>query len=198
MIPRDYAAELERLTEHLTARGWEEIETGLGGSDFALQLAAIAYRLLLSPGRRVLVSAHWRAEHASTEIQGLDPRNPQAPLWRAVAENFPVEILAAAAEAATVPGESPGPVKLLREAGWTRQQQGAAALTLPPVVLCDPRTARSAAATYLPGPGGAEYGPWVIVRADVTTTGRARALAHTSPTAPGTVIAALATTDPAA
>lgn len=194
MMPRDYAAELEDLTEHLTARGWEVIETGLDGSDFALHLTGIGLRLMLSPGRRVLLSANWRAEHACTEIQGLDPHSPPIPLWRAQADNLPVSILAAAAEAATEPGESPGPLKLLREAGWTRRQRATGTRTLPPVILYDPRAARTAAATYLPGPEGAAHGPWLIVRADVTTTGRTRAIAHTSPTAPGAVIAALATT----
>ncbi|WP_034261795.1 hypothetical protein [Actinospica robiniae] len=194
MIPRDYAADLDHLTAHLTARGWEAIEAGLEGTDFALQLTGIAYRMLLSPGRRVLLSANWRAEHACTEIQGLDPHNPQIPLWRAQADNLPVHILAAAAEAATEPGESPGPLRLLREAGWTRQQSATAAITLLPVILSDPSGARTAAATYLPTPAGPDHGPWLIVRADVTTTARTRAFAHTSPATPGAVIAALATT----
>lgn len=197
MIPRDYAVELEDFTDHLAARGWEAIETVLDGVDFALQLTGIDYRMLLSPGRRVLLSTNWRAEHACTVIQDHNPHNPHTPLWRAQADNLPVHILAAAAEAATEPSESSGPLKLPREAGWTRQQRTSAAPTLPPVILLGPCGARSAAATYLPGPAGTERGPWLIVRADVTNTSRTRAFAHASPTAPGRVIAALATTVPA-
>lgn len=72
MIPRDHARELVKLTDLLTAGGWEEIDPELGGTEAVRMLTDISFRLLASPGRRILVTAKWRASRASTSIVRLD------------------------------------------------------------------------------------------------------------------------------
>jgi hypothetical protein len=198
VIPRDFADDLERLTDLLTNDGWEQLDLGLAGLEFPEQLTGIGFRLMISPDRLALLTANWRATHASTELQSLDPHVPDATPWRAHADNLPVTILIAAARAATAQPPGPGPFRLLREAGWTKQPPRATGQYSYATVLSDPAAARSATATYLNAPGYTERGPWLIARDDLTASGGARAFAHATPSAPGAVITALALTDPTA
>jgi len=196
--PRDFADHLDRLTDLLTAGGWEQLDLGFAGPEIPEQLTGIGFRLIISPDRRALLTANWRATHASTEFQSLDPHDPDAAAWRAHADNLPVNILIAAAHAATAQPPGPGPFRLLREAGWTKQPPRATGPDSYATIVSDPAAARSATATYLSAPGYTARGPWLIARDDLTASSGARAFAHTTPTAPGPVIIALALTDPAA
>ena len=198
MISRDFADDLDHLTGLLTAGGWEQLDLGLAGPEMPEQLTGIGFRLVISPDRRALLTANWRATHASTEFQSLDPHDPDATPWRAHADNLPVNVLIAAAHAATAQPPGPGPFRLLREAGWTKQPPRATGPDSYATVVSDPAAARSATATHLSVPGYTERGPWLIARDDLPASGGARAFAHTTPAAPGPVIAALALTDPTA
>ncbi|HEV2633554.1 MAG TPA: hypothetical protein VGX23_00315 [Actinocrinis sp.] len=192
MRPRDFADDLDHLTGLLTNDGWEQLDLGLAGPQMPELLTGIGFRLMISPDRRALLTANWRATHASTELQSLDPHDPDATPWRAHADNLPVHVLIAAAHAATAHLPGSGPFRLLREAGWTKQPPRGTGPGSYATVLSDPAAARSATATYLSAPGYTARGPWLIAR------GGARAFAHTTPTAPGPVITALALTDPTA
>jgi len=194
VIPRDFAKDLAALTGLLEADGWEQIELGDGVPEASEKLAGISFRLMTSPGRRVLFTANWRATGSSTTFEALDPEDPRIARWRAAAENLPVAILAAAARAATAP-PSPGPLPLLRAAGWIKQPPVHTASDIHALRFQDPAAPRSATATYFSGPGRTERGPWLIERDDLAHTEDQRASAHTTPTTPGAVIAALALTD---
>lgn len=198
MIPRDFADDLDRLTDLLTAGGWEQLDLGLAGPEMPEQLTGIGFRLMIGPDRRVMLTANWRATHASTEFQSLDPHDPDATPWRALADNLPVNVLIATAHAAIAQPPGPGPFRLLREAALVKQPPRATGAGSYATVVSDPTVARSATATYLSAPGYTERGPWLIARDDLPASGAARAFAHTTPAAPGPVIAALALTDPTA
>ena len=193
MIPRDHAHELAKLTGALTADGWEPIDLPTPGPDAEL-LAGISFRLLTSPGREILVTANWRETAASTNFARLDPADPRAALWHAEAVNLPVSVLTATARAALAEPPGPGPVTLLRAAGWLRAPFTDTGGGTGAVVYHDPAGGRWAAANYLHSLARLERGPWLISRDDVATSGGHRAYAHTDPAAPGGVIAALALT----
>lgn len=197
MIPRDHADELAKFTDLLAGEGWEEIDLELDRSETAGMLAGISFRLLASPGRRILVTANWRVSKASTSIVHLDPDNPRAALWHAEATDMPVSILIAACRAALTPPSGIGPIARLRAAGWAQgpvleTDYGARAL-----IFNDPDTPRWASIQYLRHRDRLQRGPWIISRADVATSGGERAHAHTDAAAPGAVIAALALTNAA-
>ncbi|WP_157435812.1 hypothetical protein [Actinospica robiniae] len=197
MIPRDHALELAKLTDLLTAEGWEEIDLELGGSEAVRMLTDISFRLLASPGRRILVTANWRASRASTSIVRLDPADPRAALWHAEATDMPVGILVAACRAAHTGPSGTGPIAHLRAAGWLRGPVLGTDYGTRALILDDPETVRWASLQYLRHRGRLQRGPWIISRADVVTSSGERAHAHTDATAPGAVIAALALTDDA-
>jgi hypothetical protein len=193
LTAHDFADELDHLTDQLTAEGWDEADLGLAGSEIPEHLTGIALRLLISPGRRALLTANWRATHTGTELQGLDPHDPEVSLWRAQADNLPVRVLMEAARAAAQQ-ESHGPLRLLRDAGWTKQPPVTTGPGTHATIFTDPTAPRSAAATYLSALGHFERGPWLITRDDLTPTGGPRPFAHTTPSTPGAVITALALT----
>ena len=193
MIPRAHADELAELTGALTADGWEPIEPPTTERD-ADRLAGISFRLLTSPGREILVTANWRESAASTSFASLDPADPRTALWHAEAVNLPVSVLTAVARAALAEPLGPGPVTLLRAAGWLRQPFTDTGHGTSAVVYHDPAGGRWAAANYLRSRGRLERGPWLIARDDVETSGGHRAYAHTDWKSPGGVIAALALT----
>lgn len=195
MIPHDHARELETFTGLLTAEGWEEGDLELGGPDAVGMLTGVSLRLFTSPGRRIVVTAIWREEKASTSIVRLHESDPRSALWHAETTDMPVSILHAACRAALAEPPGTGAIARLREAGWLRgpvlqTRDGQCA-----VVFDDPETVRWAAAQYRRHEGRLQRGPWIISRADAATSGGQRAHAHTDATTPGAVTAALALTN---
>lgn len=195
MIPRDHAEEIEHFTSTLTADGWEEITLGIDHSEFPGVLDGISFRLMNSPGRRILLTANWRATGASTSIMRHNPADPRTALWHAEAVNLPVNVLIATARAATSEQPGPGPMARLRAAGWVRQPVLDAGDGVRALGFIDPAGSRWAAAQYIPYRGRLERGPWIISRDDLEPGDGLRAHAHTDSGAPGGVIAALALTD---
>lgn len=118
MTPHDPQRELDLLTRALADQGWDRLEEGLTGAGVALPQAGAGYRMLISPARRTLLTATFGPHHTGADLQGLDPRDPEALVWHARAENLPFQVLLAAARAAAGPEPGPGPLRLLREAGW--------------------------------------------------------------------------------
>lgn len=195
MIPRDHAEEIKHLTSALTADGWEEIDFGIDHSEFPGVLDGISFRLMTSPGRRILLTANWRATGASTSIMRHNPTDPRTALWHAEAVNLPVSILIAAARAAMSDQPGPGPMARLRAAGWVRQPVIDTGDGIRALGFIAPAGWRWAAAQYIPNRGRLERGPWMISRDDLEPGDGLRAYAHTDAGAPGGVIAALALTD---
>lgn len=194
MIPRDHAEEIEYLTSILTADGWEEMDFGIDHSEFPGVLDGISFRIMTSPGRRILLTANWRATGASTSIARLNPADPRTALWHAEAVNVPVAVLIAAARASMKDQPGPGPMVRLRAAGWERQRVIDTGDGIRALGFIDPTGQRWAAAQYFPYHGRLERGPWMISRDDLEPGDGLRAYAHTDGGAPGGVIAALALT----
>lgn len=193
MTPTDPAADLARLTQHLTGEGWAQVKPVSTQAERAANAAGISFQMMASPGHRVFLIANWRPGRASTELISPDPEHVGADAWRAQADNLPVTALIAAASAATAP-PGPRPFPLLRAAGWDRAPVYGLEPALFGLRLADPNSPRSVIATYLRAGRYLERGPWLIQRDEAAFPGPGRSHARTTPYAPGPVIAALALT----
>jgi hypothetical protein len=193
MTPTDRADDLARLTEHLTGEGWAQVKPVSTQADRAANAAGISFQMMASPGHHVFLIANWRPGRTITELISPDPERVGADAWRAQADNLPVTALMAAARAATA-AAGPRLFPLLRAAGWDRAPVYGLEPALFGLRFADPNSPRSVIATYLRAGRYLERGPWLIQRDDTDLPGPGKSHAHTTPYAPGPVIAALALT----